>query len=129
MSGVTEICSAKGCQQDAGWALLWNNPKLHTPERRKVWLACEDHRQSLSDFLGARGFLLEAVAHDNVFNRWVAKDAAVYFSETDGCGRALRAVVDDAGLRARLQENARRRHAEAFTWDAVLAAYERVIAG
>ncbi len=36
------------------WELLWNNPKLHTPERRKVWLACDEHRESLSDFLGAR---------------------------------------------------------------------------
>jgi hypothetical protein len=51
------ICSAKGCQEPARWSLLWNNPKLHTPDRRKSWLACEDHKQSLSEFLGARGFL------------------------------------------------------------------------
>ncbi|GAB3263250.1 hypothetical protein GCM10027448_38160 [Nocardioides dilutus] len=62
--GVTDLCSAKGCQREAVWALLWNNPKLHTPERRKVWLACDDHRQSLSDFLGARGFLRDTVAHE-----------------------------------------------------------------
>jgi hypothetical protein len=47
------------------WALLWNNPKLHTPDRRKTWLACDEHRQSLSDFLGARGFLKDVVAHEN----------------------------------------------------------------
>ncbi|WP_370248570.1 acetone carboxylase [Nocardioides sp.] len=57
------ICSAKGCQLPAAWELRWNNPKLHTPERRKVWLACEEHRTSLTDFLGARGFLRETVAH------------------------------------------------------------------
>jgi hypothetical protein len=51
------ICSAKGCQAKAGWTLQWNNPKLHTPDRRKEWLACEDHKESLSTFLGARGFL------------------------------------------------------------------------
>ena len=34
--------------------LRWNNPKLHTPDRRKVWLACDDHRESLVDFLAAR---------------------------------------------------------------------------
>ena len=55
-------CSAKGCRADATWSLLWNNPKLHTPERRKTWLACDEHRGSLSDFLGARGFLRESVA-------------------------------------------------------------------
>ena len=57
------ICSAKGCAAPAVWALLWNNPKLHTPDRRKTWLACADHRESLSDFLGARAFLRDVVAH------------------------------------------------------------------
>ena len=56
-------CSAKGCQQPATWQLLWNNPKLHTPERRKTWLACDEHRHSLADFLGARGFLKDVVPH------------------------------------------------------------------
>jgi hypothetical protein len=55
------VCSAKGCQADAVWALLWNNPKLHTPERRKVWLACDEHRVSLGDFLTARQFLRDVV--------------------------------------------------------------------
>jgi len=55
------ICSAKDCQLDAQWELLWNNPKIHTPERRKAWLACDEHRASLSDFLGARGFLKDVV--------------------------------------------------------------------
>ncbi len=45
------------------WALLWNNPKLHTPDRRKVWLACEEHRESLGAFLGARGFLRDTVGY------------------------------------------------------------------
>ena len=56
-------CSAKDCQQPAAWDLLWRNPRLHTPERRKVWLACDEHRESLSQFLGARGFLRDVVPH------------------------------------------------------------------
>ena len=52
-------CSAKGCQKRAVWALRWNNPKLHTPDRRKTWLACEEHKDSLSSFLQLRGFLRE----------------------------------------------------------------------
>jgi hypothetical protein len=52
-------CSAKGCRQPAIWALRWNNPKLHPPERRKTWLACDTHRSTLGDFLAARGFLRE----------------------------------------------------------------------
>lgn len=58
-----ETCSAKDCRAPAVWALQWNNPKLHTPDRRKVWLACDDHRESLSDFLSARSFLKDVVAH------------------------------------------------------------------
>lgn len=58
-----DLCSAKGCRAEGVWELRWNNPKLHTPDRRKVWLACEEHKQSLTDFLGARGFLKEVEPH------------------------------------------------------------------
>jgi hypothetical protein len=60
------VCSAKGCRSTAGWAHLWNNPKLHTPDRRKVWLACDEHRTSLGEFLSIRGFLIETVPADKV---------------------------------------------------------------
>jgi hypothetical protein len=43
------------------WVLAWNNPKLHTPERRKTWLACDEHREHLSSFLDVRGFLKDVV--------------------------------------------------------------------
>ena len=58
-----EVCSAKGCQAAATWQLQWNNPKIHTPDRRKIWLACDEHRSSLGDFLTARGFLKDTVPH------------------------------------------------------------------
>ncbi len=58
-------CSAKGCTATAVWALVWNNPRVHTPERRKTWLACDDHRGYLGDFLDRRGFLHEVVAADD----------------------------------------------------------------
>ena len=60
------VCSAKGCRQPATWAHLWNNPKLHTADRRKVWLACEDHRPTLGEFLSVRGFLVETVVVDAI---------------------------------------------------------------
>jgi len=59
-------CSARGCKLPAVWGLRWNNPKLHTPDRRKVWLACDDHRASLSDFLGARSFLKDVVPYSEL---------------------------------------------------------------
>jgi hypothetical protein len=52
-------CSARGCTKAAAFALLWNNPKIHPPERRKTWLACADHQLTLTEFLGARGFMRE----------------------------------------------------------------------
>ena len=60
------VCSAKGCRADAVYGLLWNNPKLHTPDRIKTWLSCEDHRESLSYFLSVRGFLKDTVAVSEV---------------------------------------------------------------
>lgn len=51
------VCSARGCRAPASYALVWNNPKVHAPEREKTWVACEEHRQSLADFLDLRGFL------------------------------------------------------------------------
>ena len=55
------VCSARGCSVDAAWGLLWNNPKIHTPERRKVWLACDEHLAYLPEYLGVRSFLKDTV--------------------------------------------------------------------
>jgi len=60
-----EICSAKGCRAAATWVHAWNNPRLHTPDRRKTWLACDEHREHLGQFLATRGFLRETVALDD----------------------------------------------------------------
>jgi hypothetical protein len=60
------ICSARGCRHPAVWGLLWNNPKLHTAERRKVWLACQDHRADLESFLRSRGFLRDTVPVEEI---------------------------------------------------------------
>lgn len=57
MEDETPICSAKGCRLTARHVLVWNNPRLHTPEREKTWVACDDHRTPLSGHLDVRGFL------------------------------------------------------------------------
>ena len=51
------ICSAKGCRRPAVHVVVWNNPKIHTPDREKTWVACDEHLSSLSAFLELRGFL------------------------------------------------------------------------
>jgi hypothetical protein len=55
------VCSARGCRLTAAYDLRWNNPRIHPPDRRKHWLACDQHRESLSAFLSARGFLRDVV--------------------------------------------------------------------
>ena len=59
---VAPMCSRKACRSGAAWQLLWNNPKIHTPERRKIWLACGEHRAWLEDYLQTRGLWKETVA-------------------------------------------------------------------
>ena len=59
---VAVQCSAKRCRSAAVWALEWNNPKLHDAAYRKTWLACEQHRTTLGEFLDLRGFLREVTA-------------------------------------------------------------------
>jgi len=56
------ICSARDCRSAAVWVLAWNNPKVHQPDRRKQWLACDQHREQLAEFLRARGFLRDITA-------------------------------------------------------------------
>lgn len=55
-------CSAKGCRLAAVHAVVWRNPKLHDMARRKVWLACDEHRDSLAGFVDRRGFLIEVIS-------------------------------------------------------------------
>ncbi|MCT1656116.1 hypothetical protein M3A87_01720 [Brevibacterium luteolum] len=64
---VSELrCSARACSRPAAFAMLWNNPRVHTPERRKVWLACDDHRTYLHEYLQLRGLLKDDVPVDEI---------------------------------------------------------------
>lgn len=51
-------CSAKGCRAAARHAVVWNNPKVHAPDREKLWHACDEHVEHLAGFVGLRGFLI-----------------------------------------------------------------------
>jgi hypothetical protein len=49
-------CSRAGCDEPASYSINWRNPKIHTSDRVKVWLACDEHREYLREFLLARNF-------------------------------------------------------------------------
>lgn len=53
---MTEKCSRAGCGADAVLAVNWRNPRIHGPERVKVWLACDEHVAYLRDYLASRDF-------------------------------------------------------------------------
>ena len=53
---TTTRCSAAGCTASAQWRINWRNPRIHTAERVKVWLACDLHRGHLTGYLASRGF-------------------------------------------------------------------------
>jgi glycosyltransferase involved in cell wall biosynthesis len=79
---------------------------------------------SLVEALGAGNAVL---AHDNRFNRWVAADAACYFTDVDSAAAIFDQTLDDPKTLEAMRAAARHRHAQAFTWSAVLAMYEELL--
>jgi hypothetical protein len=63
------VCSRKGCSAEATVGMLWNNPKLHTPQRRKVWLTCPEHREYFRGYLSSRGLLKSEVPVEDLERR------------------------------------------------------------
>jgi hypothetical protein len=49
-------CARAECTADATFQVNWRNPRIHTPERIKVWVACDDHVEFLREYLDSRGF-------------------------------------------------------------------------
>ncbi|MCW4459475.1 hypothetical protein [Microbacterium sp. MPKO10] len=49
-------CSRAGCRETASWLIGWRNPRIHSADREKIWLACDEHVDYLRDFLEARSF-------------------------------------------------------------------------
>ena len=50
------ICSRAGCRAPAHWRIDWRNPRIHSADRTKTWVACDEHRDYLQGFLEARSF-------------------------------------------------------------------------
>ena len=62
-------CSRAGCRVGASWNVNWRNPRIHGPERVKVWLACEAHRDWLRDYLASRDFPVEVTPLEQPLTR------------------------------------------------------------
>lgn len=49
-------CSRAGCRNEAEFSIGWRNPRIHSVDRVKIWLACAEHIDYLREFLRARDF-------------------------------------------------------------------------
>jgi glycosyltransferase involved in cell wall biosynthesis len=67
------------------------------------------------------------IAHDNPYNRWVAEDAAVYFSTEDDVSAHLDELLASPTRLEQMREASLRRHAEEFTWEHVAGQYEQLL--
>lgn len=81
---LAPTCSRAGCTADAKWNVNWRNPKIHGPERVKVWLACDEHREYLSEYLAARDFPVQVTPLVEPIDRLPAPSGASTGHPTGG---------------------------------------------
>jgi hypothetical protein len=62
-------CSATGCRAVPAFRVNWRNPRIHSTERVKVWLACAEHRDQLEAYLATRGFPVAVTGIDEPLER------------------------------------------------------------
>lgn len=79
---------------------------------------------SLVEALGAGSPIL---AHDNKYNRWVAGEGALYFTDQKDCARLLDDIENCAINIEEKRRLIRARKTEEFTWDRVHRAYESLL--
>jgi glycosyltransferase involved in cell wall biosynthesis len=79
---------------------------------------------SLVEALAARN---PVIAHNNPYNRWVAKDAALYFTDSAEFSAALSKFLGSSESRAAMSAAALKRFNEEFTWDHIAGQYEDLI--
>jgi len=58
----SSTCSRADCRETGRWRLDWRNPRIHSTDRVKTWLACDEHVDYLREFLAARDFPLTVSA-------------------------------------------------------------------
>ncbi len=93
------------------------------------WPTCTGTRSagtnpSLVEALGAGNAV---IAHDNRFNRWVAGPQAAYFRDGASFSRQLESILAEPARLEAMRAASRARHHEAFRWETMLGAYERLL--
>ena len=81
---------------------------------------------SLVEALGAGN---PVIAHDNVFNRWVAGPGAAFFSGASDLDSTLSSLLAGPETLAAMASASRARFHHGLTWEIVLNQYERLLQG
>ena len=79
---------------------------------------------SLVEAIGAGNAIL---AHDNEFNRWVAKDGAMYFLSKGDVDQAFDLIFSDDELVKKLQQATLANFQDNFRWEKILSEYEALL--
>lgn len=79
---------------------------------------------SLVEALGAGNAI---IAHDNKFNRWVAGESALYFSNEDECSSKIDEVISNNMIRENCRNAALQRWSDEFMWPSILSKYENLL--
>jgi glycosyltransferase involved in cell wall biosynthesis len=75
----------------------------------------------------ALGAGVPIIAYDNIFNRWVARDSAKFFRNTDTLSELIGELCISDTACEELGNNARQVFSSSFQWEHVLRKYERLL--
>ena len=67
------------------------------------------------------------IAHDNVYNRWIARNAALYCSCEEEFAAAVDEIINNPEKRLSMKLASIPRFQEEFTWDFVAGQYEKLL--
>jgi glycosyltransferase involved in cell wall biosynthesis len=67
------------------------------------------------------------IAHDNVYNRWVAGEAGLYFRTANDLEALFDKIASSPDLVADLSGHARARHRQEFTWPRIAGQYDALL--
>ena len=79
---------------------------------------------SLVEAIGAGNAVL---ARDNIFNRWVAKDGAIYFDDIRSATKAIDNLFSNEELMRVLRTNSRNNYQINYRWEYILNDYEKLL--
>lgn len=67
------------------------------------------------------------IAHDNPYNRWVARDAAVYFDNAESFADCVEKLISSPRQLEAMKTASTQRFFEEFTWEYVAGQYEQLL--